>query len=255
MIDVIFCAGGNEALMRIAYESGMYLGIRSDRPSHGFAIRFVDINYRHPPVFEDHLRVVARYQPRFATVRDLSEHSVEEADIERAIAEARRLSGYCEVPLVVPKLGGQLALLPADLAIGYSIPTTHGGAQYALWELTGHRVHLLGGNPDDQMVVYRYLSACNSVLSADGNMAQKVAWLAGLWEDGRWVDHPAKGTHSPNLAHTCLGLSCRNILQEWRQFFTEAGLAQVGGGQDSMARLAMAAYSGSSRREASGVSR
>ena len=233
MIDVIYCAGGNKELMRIAFESGMLLGIRSDRPSHGFPIQFVDINYRHPPGFEDHLRTVARYQPRFAVVRDLSEHVVDEADIERAVAEARRLADYCEVPLVVPKLGGQLALLPADLAIGYSVPTTHGGAQYALWELSGRLVHLLGGNPGQQMLAHRYLSACNAILSADGNMAQKVAWSAGLWQDGRWVNHPAKGTHSPNLAHVCFGLSCRNIQQEWRRFLAgdaEGGTARMSGG-------------------------
>lgn len=221
MIDVIFCAGGNEVLMRLAYEAGLLLGIQSGRPSYGFAIRFVDIDYQHPPTFEDHLRVVARYQPRFAVVRDLSERSVDEADIERATNEARCLADYCEVPLVVPKLSGQLALLPDDLAIGVSLPTTHGAAQYAYWELAGRRLHLLGGSPAVQMEAYRYLSGNNRVLSTDGNMAQKVAWSAGYWEGGRWVDHPLKGTHQPNLAHTCFGLSCCNILQEWRQFVAE----------------------------------
>jgi hypothetical protein len=247
-MDLVYCAGGNEALMRIAYESGMLLGIRSDRLSYGFAIRFVDINYRHPPTFEDHLRVVARYQPRFAVVRDLSEHSVDEADIERATREARVLSDYCEVPLVVPKLGGQLALLPDDLAIGVSLPTTHGGAQYAFWELTGRRIHLLGGNPAVQMEAYRYLSACNHVLSTDGNMAQKVAWSAGFWEEGHWVDHPSKGTHRPNLAHTCFGLSCCNIVQEWRQFFAQEFPGQGGCDQAGRDRPVLAGRSVASGR-------
>jgi hypothetical protein len=86
--------------MRIAHEAGMLLGIRSDRPSHGFPIVFVDIDYRHPPAFEDHLRAVARHQPRYAIVRDLSENETTIGDIERAIREAHILAGYCEVPLV-----------------------------------------------------------------------------------------------------------------------------------------------------------
>lgn len=59
----------------------------------------------------------------------------------------------------------------------------------------------------------RYLSA-----TRDGNMAQKVAWLAVYWQDGRRVDHPHKGMHLYHLAHECLGLSYRTILREWRQF-------------------------------------
>jgi hypothetical protein len=217
-VDILFCAGGNKQLMGIAYEAGMGLGIRSDRPSHGFPIVFVDINYRRPPAFEEHLRAVAQAQPRYAIVRDLSERETCGADIERAVREARILANYCEVPLLVPKRPGQIELLPADLAIGYSVPTRHGAAQYPLWELHGRRVHLLGGNPREQMTAHLYLSCRNVLLSADGNMAQKVAWLAVYWQDGRWVDHPHKGMHLHHLAHECLGLSCRNILREWRQF-------------------------------------
>lgn len=250
MIDLVYCAGGNEVLMRLAYEAGLFLGVRSDRPSYGFPIQFVDINYRHPPLFADHLRVVARHRPRFAVVGDLSEHRIDEADIERAIREARILADYCEVPLVVPKLSAQLALLPGDLAIGVSLPTTHGGAQYAFWELAGRRLHLLGGNPAAQMEAYRYLSGNNRVLSTDGNMAQKVAWSAGYWEGGHWVDHPSKGLHRPNLAHTCFELSCCNIVQEWQQFFARDIPGEARPGSSGAERPVLAACETTSGKEA-----
>jgi hypothetical protein len=88
-------------------------------------------------------------------VLDLSEEEVSTQTVERAMGQYQQLVGYCEVPLIVPKLPGQIALLPAEVAIGYSLPTSYGGARYELWELEGRRVYLLGGSPHDQMEVYK----------------------------------------------------------------------------------------------------
>lgn len=192
-LDLIFCAGDNREFFQVAYEAGYLLGIRSGRQSYGYAIQFVDIEYRRAK-FEKHLKVVARYQPKYATVLDLSDEMVSEQDIARAMGQYEQLRNYCQIPLIVPKLSGQIALLPDHVAIGYSLPTSYGGAQYELAELQGRRIHLLGGSPHEQIDVYKRLDGWAQVMSADGNMAMRIARdFSKYWQHGTWVDHPKKG--------------------------------------------------------------
>lgn len=129
-----------------------------------------------------------------------------------------QLSRYCQVPLIVPKLPGQIAMLPSHVAIGYSIPTSSGGARYELWELENRRVHLLGGSPQEQMDIYKKLASRAAVMSVDGNMAMMVARnFSEYWEAGVWVDHPEKGTSEKPLYLDCWRRSCENIRREWER--------------------------------------
>ena len=217
MIDLIYCAGGNPRLSRIAYDAHWHLGVRSGKSPDGYPIRFVDIDYRHPN-FERHLATVGALQPHYATVPDLSEEQVSEQDITRAIQQAERLANYCAVVLIVPKLPGQIALLPDHLAIGYSVPTSYGGAQYPIWELAGRRVHLLGGNPHKQLDIYRYVQAIGTVLSVDGNMAMKLATrYAMYWDSGKWFKHPHVQQKATDLYLECMRWSLCNIRTAWLQ--------------------------------------
>lgn len=217
MIDLCYCAGGNTKLTGIAYEEGWQLGVRSDKWHHPYKLTFIDIDYKKPD-FEKHLARVAKEQPKFATVPDLSDKELSEIDIERAVNQAERLKNYCEIVLVVPKLTGQIEMLPNELAIAYSVPTSYGGAQYPIWELTGRRVHLLGGNPHEQIKLYRYIQSIGQVLSCDGNMSQKIAiqsckyWRQTGKMGGQWIDWPVEGKDQYYLAFR---ESCRNIRQAW----------------------------------------
>lgn len=213
--DLIFCAGDNREFFQVADAAGFLLGIRSGRQSYGYKVQFVDIEYRRRN-FEKHLKVVARYQPKYATVLDLSDERVSEQDIERAMKQYEQLSNYCQVPLIVPKLPGQIALLPDSVAIGYSILTRYGGARYQLGELQGRRVHLLGGSPGEQMDIYKRLAGRADVMSADGNMAMGVARDFASYWDGKWVDHPEQGADKP-LYLDCWRRSCENIRREWER--------------------------------------
>ena len=215
MVEVIYCSGSNERLMRIAHDAGYMLGIRSDYLDYGFPISFVDIHYRQPD-FTTHMEVVKKLHPKYATVPDLSEVEVSEADIARAVFQAEQLALYCEIPLIVPKLSGQIPLIPAKYAIAYSIPTSYGGAKYGLWKLAGRRVHLLGGSPHEQMKLYRYAPEC--VQSVDGNMAQKMAvQFAKYWRSRKWVKHPLSGQGKEDLYLDCWRRSCTNIYRYWQQ--------------------------------------
>ncbi|GCE49211.1 hypothetical protein EI42_05986 [Thermosporothrix hazakensis] len=137
-----------------------------------------------------------------------------------------QLAEYCEVPLVVPKLSEQLQLLPPEVAIGFSVPSSYGAAQFLPWELAGRRVHLLGGSPKRQMELYRYISIFATVTSVDGNYAQLMATkFAEYWEAGRWHNHPAIEEKKENLYYECWRISCRNLRQAWEKITGKAECA------------------------------
>ncbi|SRR5260221_9124749 len=211
-MDIIYCAGANERLMKIALDSGYLLGVRSDRNDYGFPISFVDIDYKQPD-FTAHLEIVKKHRPKYATVPDLSEAEVSEADITRTVKQAEQLAPYCEIVLIVPKLSGQIAMLPNNVTLGYSVPTKYGGIRtIPAWEFIGRRVHLLGGSPHEQMHLAHYMD----VMSADGNMAQKIAiQFARYWRDGQWVEHPQRGKGIEDLYLDCWQRSCQNIYRYW----------------------------------------
>jgi len=180
-----------------------------------FTVCFVDIDYKHPD-FERHIRIVAHCQPKYAVVPDLSEIYVSQEDVERALYQARELAQVCDIPLIVPKLSGQIAPLPGEIAIGYSVPSRYGGASYPLWELAGRRVHLLGGSPRKQFQVYLHLSGIAEVVSVDGNYAQKQAVrYAEYWDGKRWVDHEQTKSKAKDLYLDCFRRSCQTIRKGW----------------------------------------
>lgn len=213
-LDLIYCAGGNQALDHIAHNAGFLLGIRSGKKSlPNYPVHFVDIEYRRPH-FERHLKAVSTHRPKYATVPDLSEEIVSSEDISRAMAQYEQLAEFCEIPLIVPKLPGQIVLLPPYVAIGYSIPTSYGGAHYPLWELEDRHVHLLGGSPHQQMDLYQALTFIAHVMSADGNMAMKMATsFAKYWEHGQWIASP----QNQDAYLECWRISCGNIQRAWNR--------------------------------------
>src|SRR6185312_13784929 len=209
-IHLIYCAGDNERHAAIADEEAWWIGVRSNKHAYNVPIRFIDNDY-HAPDFKRHLEMVKRFSPHYATVPDLSEQEVNRADIDRALQQADQLSQYCETVFIVPKLTGQIAMLPEHLAIGYSVPTSYGGAQYPLWELEGRKVHLLGGSPHEQIKLYRYIACYADVVSADGNMFQLISGFGKYWKHGQWVEHPKHGLKDPNTTYQCIAWSLRNI--------------------------------------------
>lgn len=211
MLDLIYCAGGNKHLMLAAQDAGWLLGVRSDRTSYGLPMAFVDIHYKAPD-WPRHVRRVATERPRYAIVPDLSETAVDLADIRRALAQADELAEHCEVPLIVPKLAGQLAHIPPRYAIAYSIPSSYGGAQFGPWKLAGRRIHLLGGSPSTQRRFYRAVRDVAEVMSVDGNMAQKCAGKLNYWSRSNvWRQLP-RGTAYLD----CWRRSLANIRLMWQ---------------------------------------
>jgi hypothetical protein len=228
MIDPIYTSGDNRAYAALALAAHFLVGIRSDKsPYHDLPIQFVDINYACPD-WSRHLKVVNEFRPRYATVPDLSETQVSQVDIDRALRQADQLAKYCDVPLIIPKLAGQLAFLPVDVAIGFSVVSRYGGVQSVEFELLpmlqGRRVHLLGGSPHRQMEMYRYISCYARVVSADGNMFQLMSGRGKYWHKGKWIRHPSAGQEprNPHVVPECLAWSLSNIRHSWQAMQKEA---------------------------------
>jgi hypothetical protein len=231
MLDLIYTGADNAHFHAICRRANWLPGIRSDkRPcAEATDIQFIDVRYRKPD-FARHLDLVRRFRPRYATVPDLSEREVSREDIRRALRESEALAPYCGVVLLVPKLPGQIDLLPKEVALGYSVPTRYGGAHYDLRELEGHQVHLLGGSPHRQLLLYRYIACFADVKSLDCNMFQLVSGFGKFWRGGRWVRHPARGSGDVRTSYECLAWSLVTIRQAWLSLFRHSRCLYCGDG-------------------------
>ena len=175
---LIFCADGNLAHARAAVAAGWRYGVRlptssmlRDEPLH-----FADQDWRRPDR-RRYLDALAAHRPALATVLDW-ERPEQLPEVLSWAEEAAPL--VTEAVVVVPKVPGGVPLVPEtiggrEVRLGYSIPTSHGGAPLGLWEFRGRTVHLLGGSPQRQREVYSYLCGIADVRSLDNNMIKKMA--------------------------------------------------------------------------------
>jgi hypothetical protein len=63
--------------------------------------------------------------------------------------------------------------------LGFSVPTSYGGTPLPVEAFSGRRVHLLGGNPDNQIAVYNQLRG--DVISLDTNQMALKAEFGNTW--------------------------------------------------------------------------
>jgi hypothetical protein len=224
MIDLIYTSGNNRQYAQLALDAGWLVGVRSDKHAYDecFPIRFVDIKYRLPD-YARHLALTQRVRPRYAVVPDLNECVTTQEDIQRALQQAEQLARFCDIPLVVPKRIEQLALLPQDTAIGFSVQSAYGGFAVSLLDeltrtgLQNRRIHLLGGSPHRQMDIFLHLSHIARIVSADGNMAQRMSAVQKYWLRGKWVLHPQARRGKSSVTTECIAWSLENIRRAWEE--------------------------------------
>lgn len=230
MIDLIYTAANNARLLALCEQANWLAGFRSDKypVASATSIQFIDVRYTSPN-FARHLELVKRFRPLYAIVPDLSEQAVSREDVKRALCQAETLAPYCNTTFIVPKLSGQLELLPKDQPIGYSVPSRYGGAHYVLQELAGRQVHLLGGSPHQQLILYRYISCYATIKSVDGNMFQRMSGYGKYWYRGRWLKHPAHG-QGACISYDCVARSLHNIRQAWLSLFDHSRCPCCGDG-------------------------
>ncbi len=210
--DVIYCAGGNREFARIAVEAGMLYGTRHD-DTPAYKPYMLDINWKRYD-WRDYLDKVGRWQPHIAMVPDY-EHEWQRGRMVRMACQL--VERGVERVMVCPKFAGAVSHIPDWCLVAISVPSGYAGFLPDPAELTGRRVHLLGGVPQAQMQLARTYGGLGiTVSSVDLNAHKRAALLGSIWQPRRsgtnW-HYPRNGLD----AYSVFGLSTSNILTAWRQ--------------------------------------
>ena len=184
---------------------------------------FADQDWKRPDRAR-YMGLLAKHRPVLATVLDWEQPEQLPEVMSWALEAAQHIS---EAVLIVAKVPGGVGDLPEtiggkEVRIAYSVPTSYGGSPLGLWELRGRSVHLLGGSPQKQVDVWRYLREICEVRSVDGNMAKKMATSrCCYWTDiksyrGHWLTLRGFYGNGPN---ECVKRSCEAIVAFWRSLY------------------------------------
>lgn len=216
---LIYCAACNTTLWHIAVAAGFRYGARL--PGTVYApLYFADQDWKRPNRGR-YMEALAQHRPTLATVLDWERPEQEDEVLDWASEAAR----WADSVLVIPKVPGMLDRIPGTVGgkpvvLAYSVPTRYGGTTVPLWEFGRRPVHLLGGSPQKQLDLARYLN----VVSADGNMANLMAHRCRVWTPRpwgpnrlRWVQLRDLGDGRSEGANAqAFRLSCKNIMAAWR---------------------------------------
>lgn len=175
--------------MAVAVSLGWHTGARSDDtiyPIHR-PLYQLDLNWKAVD-WAKHLSVARAEHPALTVVPDILDPS----QLSTVLAQAEEIAPFTDAVMIVPKCD-VIAALPRSIGgkpvvLGYSVPSGYGGSNLPVWSYVGWPVHLLGGTPKRQLTCAHYLN----VISADGNMCQKLAnSLIAFDERGRGLhlDH------------------------------------------------------------------
>lgn len=214
---LIYCGGGNKRFCEIAVAAGYKYGARLPETTYA-EVYFADQEYRNPNR-QAYMKALAKHRPEMATVMDWEAAP----QFTEVMDWAEEASQYVQDIVIIPKVM-DISLLPRTInskrvVIGYSIPTTYGGTSLPLWELQGWPVHLLGGSPHRQMREFQAMRAFCDVVSADGNMMQKMAnsrclyWSAHKGPNGHWIE--LKRAVENDAPYECFRRSCESIRRAW----------------------------------------
>ena len=143
---------------------------------------FLDNDFYHYD-HELHKSIVAKHQPKYATVMDVmskaqcKEAGIEYAEFEQILDWAEELNEHAENVIVIPKID-VLDKIPEKFVLGYSVPTSHGGTPLPVTSFAGRNVHLLGGSWKAQLKHMNVLG--DDVVSLDNNYILKQANYASF---------------------------------------------------------------------------
>lgn len=143
-----------------------------------------DYDHAHHVNFVKQLGEVQGAKPKYATVRDImtkkqcQEAGVPYFPLSQVLEFAAELEEHAENVIVIPKWDC-IDKLPDRYVLGYSVPSQYGATPIPMEHFRGHRIHLLGGSPDDQLAYLGQMQ--DDVVSLDFNMASKAALFGSFY--------------------------------------------------------------------------
>lgn len=198
-MDIVYVRGGDKDAPRIAALSGMHYGTRHDYTPYA-AVWMLDIKWKEYDWLK-YLALVRQYQPVMALAPDY-EWSWQWTGLQRQIDDLRPL---VKRVLVCPKWAGAIDHIPADCVIALSVPAP----SYAGWlpddlnQLSGRKVHLLGGSLRRQGDLLMRLNAVGAdVTSIDGNTIAMKAGKGQCFSEGVWKQQRDKRSSNAELCET-----------------------------------------------------
>lgn len=221
---LIYCGGGNPRFAAIALEHGFRYGAQVPGSVY-YPLHFADQDWKRPDR-TSYMKALSLHRPQMATVLDWER----EEQLSEVLSWAEEAAQYAGAVVIIPKVLDQTHRIPCEIGgkpviLGFSVPSRYGGTSVPVWEFTGRRLHLLGGSPQRQMQEWMYLSCVSDVVSADGNMAMKMAsrynrfWHSNVARKGYWsptlrTDGTAWGEDAP---YEAFRRSCLHIQQAWQR--------------------------------------
>jgi GNAT superfamily N-acetyltransferase len=218
---LIYCADGNKRFAEIAIRHGYRYGAQLPNTIYA-APYFIDQDWRNPNRVR-YMEALAKYRPALASVLDWER----EEQLSEVISWAEEAAQYAsEAVIIIPKVHSGISRLPRmingkQVRLGFSVPTKFAGTQVMVMEFGGWPVHLLGGSPEKQMELGRYLN----IQSADGNYSARLARQFGKFfthvpmlgsEERRWSHLKTIGlNHIRDGYYRAFELSCINIRNAW----------------------------------------
>jgi hypothetical protein len=221
--QLIYCAGKNAMFEQTALDAGYKLGAQLPATTY-HPLYFADQDWKRPDR-QRYMAALASHRPSMATVLDWEQYE----QLGEVLDWAEEAAQYAEQVLIVPKVQGGIDCLPraiggATVVLAFSVPTKFGGTGVPLWEFAGWPIHLLGGSPHAQMHYWSHLSAIADVVSADGNMANKMSHGCRFWSQekgpkGHWrnLREVGLGNYGKNSNLEAFRRSCENIIAAWRK--------------------------------------
>lgn len=180
---LIFCGGNNPHFARIAIDSGFKYGSRLPCDKPFFEIYFADQDWRNPERIS-YMKALEKYRPKIATVIDYER----DEQFCEVVGWAEEASQFVENVVIIPKIADARKIPNQingkEIILGYSVPTSHGHTNTPINHFYGRKVHLLGGSPEKQYKIFRYLSQFSEVVSVDGNLHLKLANRGLVWLGG-----------------------------------------------------------------------
>jgi len=184
---------------------------------------FADQDWKKPNR-EKYMLALKKHKPIQATVLDLES----EDQFDTVMSWAEEAAQYVkERFIIIPKVFGIIDRIPEkiggkDVLLGYSVPTKYAGTELPVWEFKNRPVHLLGGSPQKQINMLRYLN----VFSADGNYIQMMAnKFCAVWTETGSIQlqEMGMGKIEKDAPYFAFDYSCQNWMAAWEKANRELG--------------------------------